>query len=533
MRVFKKLLILSHRYVGIPLSFMFVLWFFSAYVMIYAGGMPRLTPAMQTDAAEALALDRVAFTPAQLAADADYLADNVTLRSVLGRPVYELSSPGYPVDRYYADTGEFYPELSEAESRRLAAEFLSVTPEQLVFDREVFSPDQWTLTDGAAMPLYKYHMDDAAKTEIYVSPGQARVVVATTSNARLWAWLGTIPHWLYYEELRLNQPLWYQIMIWSAGIGSVLAVLGLVLGVTQFRKNVGPFSLKRSIPYHGGLRWHYILGVVFGITTLTWVFSGLVSMEPFAWTNARGVAVDEALFDGGELDLAAFPALNQPALAALLPAGTKSLDLEWKEGKPHLLATYSAPRQDVDAKRDRLHQPYNIGGQGQADTVLIDAGTMRVREGLDQSALVARLEEAVPSASVTDATLLTDYDDYYYSRQGELPLPALRVKFDDPMQSWIYVDPHRGELLSIIHKSSRLERWLYNGLHSLDFAFWYHKRPLWDIGVLVLLTGGFCSSLLGLYYGLRRLGYDLKSLSRMWGAFSRKRGEALNATHTQ
>lgn len=529
MRAFKNLLILSHRYIGIPLSFMFALWFFSAYFMIYAGGMPRLTPAMQIDAAEPLALDKVSFTPAELAAAADYVPSGATLRSVLGRPVYELLTPGFPVDRYYADTGEFHPELSEAESRQLAAEFLQVAPETLIFEREVFSPDQWTLTDSAAMPLYKYRLDDEARTEIYVSPGQARVVVATTAKSRMLAWLGTIPHWLYYEELRLNQPLWYTIVVWLATIGCVLAVLGLALGVTQFRKNVRPFNLKRAIPYHGGLRWHYILGVVFGVFTFTWVFSGLVSMEPWAWTNARGLRVDETVFDGGELDLAAFPNLNQPALAALLPAGTKSLEFVWKEGKPYLLANYSAPRRDTDAKRDRLHQPYNINGQGQADTVLIDVGTMRVLPSLDHNELVANLAEAVPQASITETTLLTDYDDYYYSRQGELPLPALRVKFDDPMQSWVYVDPQRGELLSIIHKSSRVERWLYNGLHSLDFAFWYHKRPLWDIGVLILLTGGFLSSLLGLYYGLRRLVYDVQGVLRQLSSF-RKKGTPLDVT---
>ena len=49
-------------------------------------------------------------------------------------------------------------------------------------------------------------------------------------------------------------------------------------------------------------------------------------------------------------------------------------------------------------------------------------------------------------------------------------------------------------------------------LHSLDFAFWYHKRPLWDIGVLFLMTGGLATSLLGLYFGLRRLKYDVAGL---------------------
>ena len=51
-------------------------------------------------------------------------------------------------------------------------------------------------------------------------------------------------------------------------------------------------------------------------------------------------------------------------------------------------------------------------------------------------------------------------------------------------------------------------------LHSLDFAFWYHKRPLWDIGVIVLLLGGLGTSLLGLYFGLRRLKHDLNSVVR-------------------
>lgn len=89
----------------------------------------------------------------------------------------------------------------------------------------------------------------------------------------------------------------------------------------------------------------------------------------------------------------------------------------------------------------------------------------------------------------------------------------LRIKFDDPVASWIYVDPDRSELLTTVNKWSRLERWLYNGLHSLDFAFWYHQRPLWDIGVIVLLLGGLGTSLIGLYFGLRRLVRDVQALT--------------------
>ena len=47
----------------------------------------------------------------------------------------------------------------------------------------------------------------------------------------------------------------------------------------------------------------------------------------------------------------------------------------------------------------------------------------------------------------------------------------LRVKFADPLETWVYVDPGESELLAPMHRLNRVERWLYNGLHSLDFAF--------------------------------------------------------------
>jgi hypothetical protein len=34
-------------------------------------------------------------------------------------------------------------------------------------------------------------------------------------------------------------------------------------------------------------------------------------------------------------------------------------------------------------------------------------------------------------------------DGYYYARWEELALPVLRVKFDDPAQTWLYIDPRR------------------------------------------------------------------------------------------
>jgi hypothetical protein len=82
---------------------------------------------------------------------------------------------------------------------------------------------------------------------------------------------------------------------------------------------------------------------------------------------------------------------------------------------------------------------------------------------------------------------------------------VLRVKFDDPAQTWIYVDPEMSRVLGSVPKLARVERWLYNGLHSLDFAFWYSRRPLWDIGMIMLLLGGLATSAIGAFLGGRRI----------------------------
>ena len=54
----------------------------------------------------------------------------------------------------------------------------------------------------------------------------------------------------------------------------------------------------------------------------------------------------------------------------------------------------------------------------------------------------------------------------------------LRVKFADPGETWFYIDPSNSTMLSQVTRLSRIERWLYNGLHSLDFPFWCDMRRL-------------------------------------------------------
>jgi hypothetical protein len=280
-----------------------------------------------------------------------------------------------------------------------------------------------------------------------------------------------------------------------------------------------PTRFIGTVRYQGGMWWHQVLGLVFGVFALTWVFSGLLSMEPFDWTNAEGLRIGDDALSGGPVELDRFAAFDAAAWAPVL-AGQALKELEFRRvaDKPFYLARFATGTDELDPHRERLHQPYQVGGRGQPEHLLIDATTLVPHaDPFATDSLLGRLVAAARGAKIVDQQLLRDYDSYYYSRGRQAPLPVLRVKFDDPLETWVYVDVELGQVVATIHRLNRLERWLYNGLHSLDFGFWYDKRPLWDIGMITLSLGALISSAIGLWFGMKRVKIDFLKLTRRRG----------------
>lgn len=60
--------------------------------------------------------------------------------------------------------------------------------------------------------------------------------------------------------------------------------------------------------------------------------------------------------------------------------------------------------------------------------------------------------------------------------RGADPLPVLRIRYADPQETWLYLDPKTGGVVQRSEKVTRLKRWLSQGLHSLDFPFLYYRR---------------------------------------------------------
>src|SRR5215211_8911319 len=120
MRLFRRAVILSHRYLGIVLSLLVIMWFATGITMIYWGGMPRVTPEMRLERMQAVDFSRVQLTPAQAAerADLDPIG-RATLATLLDRPVYRFGSRNPTI--VFADSGDVLDELTTEQTQTVAA----------------------------------------------------------------------------------------------------------------------------------------------------------------------------------------------------------------------------------------------------------------------------------------------------------------------------------------------------------------------------------------------------------------------------
>src|SRR5438067_6677000 len=93
---FRKWLILSHRYLGIVLSLLFVMWFVSGIAMIFARGMPELTRDMRMERLTELNIGAVKLTPSEAVAKAelDRAPSRATLLMIMNRPAYRFTTSG-------------------------------------------------------------------------------------------------------------------------------------------------------------------------------------------------------------------------------------------------------------------------------------------------------------------------------------------------------------------------------------------------------------------------------------------------------
>src|SRR5262245_31314617 len=137
----RRAIVYTHRWMGIAGGFLFILWFASGIVMMYAR-MPELTDAEREARQPPLDLASLRISP-QEAIGTRSAEHRVSLSMLGARPVYRFSDGGEIVT-VLGDSGERLEHLSQADALKAAARFASQGAGVLRYDAYLSGPDQWS-----------------------------------------------------------------------------------------------------------------------------------------------------------------------------------------------------------------------------------------------------------------------------------------------------------------------------------------------------------------------------------------------------
>jgi hypothetical protein len=475
-------LLLAHRYLGIAVGLLMVMWCLSGVVMMYVS-YPALR---ETSRLEHLApLDwsdccRISDTLNRAAS-----FGNLQVEMLAGRPVLFLgppSDPG-PID---LRTGTVVDRVSAGQAMSVARAFSRPqedTPRLL----GLIARDQWTVSGDfdADRPLFHFALQDAERTELYISSTTGRAIQITTARERFWNWLGAVPHWLYFTDLRRNASLWSRLVIYTSLLGCFLTAIGIYLGLRQFAAR----PAGRWSPYRGFKLWHHMAGLTFGIFTLSWVLSGLLSMNPWGWLEGSGAQTESARLRG-------LPDPSSAQLAAALQSFATAPAMA-----PSPVSPETAP---VSLRAAPLNgKLYFIAATAQGKRQRFDAAAQPAPlSAADLAFLTDSLSGAERPGTLQ---LMMGEDNLYFSHHRDsVALPVYRMSLTGSSTRY-YMDSVSGMLIAKLDANAQAYRWLHEGLHRLDLTAWLRTRPRWDVLMLTLLAGVTVVCTTGAYLGWRRL----------------------------
>jgi uncharacterized iron-regulated membrane protein len=209
----------------------------------------------------------------------------------------------------------------------------------------------------------------------------------------------------------------------------------------------------------GVRRWHQLSSQIFGLFALTWVGSGLLSVEP--WGLLKSSSLNPVRLHGPAIPGQKISAAIHQLAKALRASRFVSLEFAPFDGEPYFIASAA------DGSRQRLDA----------------SGLPAPLTERDFSELALRLESSAP------VLYLTQEDRYLFShRSDQVRLPAYRVIVDGHRQTYVYLDALSATVEAETDPNGEAYRWI-QGIHRFDLLPSLRARPAWDLLVLLLLSG--------------------------------------------
>ena len=472
-----RFLVLTHRYLGIGISLILLLWCLSGFVMMYKP-YPELSAEQQLET-----LATLDFTNCCSQLDQSDLASigysQFQIHMLNQEPVLFLVSEYGQISGVNLKSGEQIFGISESQAQLIANEFANRHQYPAPTLKASISNDQWTVypSYNPHRPLYKFQANDEAGTQWYISSLTGEIVQITTREQRIWGYLGPVIHWLYPTVLREKAQLWNQTVIWLSVLGTFLTVTGIYIGVKQYkvRKN------GKHSPYRGMALWHHYVGLVFGLLTFTWMLSGLFSMQPWGLFEPSGATQERLAIQGGSFNLDQINLTLE--LINELPLENSPVMLSGMNLQGSLFITSINTDQEMNRYRADNLRPSTL-----TENELYNLATAILAED-----------------GIKEASMLYEEDNYYFSYHNQVSFPVYKVIANNNEKTIYYLSSLDGSISAKYDAANKGFRWFHLGLHRLDFTELFRSRPLRDFFMWFLLSGVTLGVFTGFLLGIKRV----------------------------
>lgn len=480
----KRVFYTIHKVLGTILSILFLMWFLTGFVMIYHT-FPRIKPADRYKVMQTLP-DSIQLNDTVLNLVSDLKISKLNLKVLDKGPRFEVEA---------GDTIYYFPQKVVGSNQNRLDELTAYA--QLWCDASIEKIDTLTKLDQwipfgqlkGDLPIYKFYFSDRNKHELYVSSKSGDALQFTDQDSRFWAWLGPIPHWIYFTSLRQNADLWTNTVVVLCVIGLMVCISGMVLGIRsyiiQYKKRGKLQSPYKKVFY----KWHHILGFFFGIFVFTFTFSGMISMTGVP--NWMVKVHDKGL------------------MRKIMSNGTLGFN-QYKYDCNDIINKYPQSVKNIEWSSFGEMPLYKVT----TDTgiVVLDASAENVKTlNLTEQNVRERFQEI--HGQNVKVSLLSEFDNYYLSRKMESPLPVYKVEANDADGSVSYVNPQTGSI-RYYNNSSRTSKWMYRALHAYSIKALVDRPILWNVVMWTTMIGGTLVSLTGLYLSFRYIRRKLKKTKR-------------------
>ena len=321
------------------------------------------------------------------------------------------------------------------------------------------------------------YWDDGDRSPTSISSTTGEVLQLTHRKSRFRAWIGAIPHWVYFTRLRQDAALWKDTVIWLSGICAIMCIAGIIQGIRSWwlarRRN-------RFSPYKKSLyRWHHITGFIFGLFAFTFAFSGMMSLAAVPqWLSKPEIEVNaQRVWQNNAPQPDSFK-LDYRTVLAAYPGEIKQLRWTNFDTKPCYAVVTDRRTFYLDATSG---QPLPLH--------------------LTEAEIVDAIRKVHGDDALITSTWQTGFDTYYVSRKNRLDLPVWKITLENADNSCYYINPESGQS-RYVNNTARWRHWMYPALHSFSIHGIAQHKLVWNLLMWTTLAGGVILSVTGLISGL-------------------------------